>query len=619
MARPFLEGTDVARSFGGLRVLHRVSFEVAEGEIVALIGPNGAGKTTLFNLINGLLRPSAGSIRMGGRLINAMPAYRIARLGLGRTFQTPRPFLDLTAAENVAAAARWSERPGGTPAELLALVEMGEQAAVPARRLTGGRRKLLELAMTLAMRPRVILLDELLAGLTPTHRAASRRGHQRGAAGRGVARPAGARGVSGRSDRVLTGITPHRTGKEAMDMTMRRRAFLKTAAAGALTAPLWRGKARAQAKPVRIGYAISATGPYAVGAGITQAPNYTLWQDQVNARGGLAVKGEGRRPIEFVSIDDRSEIETAVRFYEKLATDDKVDLMLPPWGSAMNFAIAPVATKHGYPMIGPTAISGKFKELALPYFYTMLVQPEPQMQAVAAKLKDLREQGKIKKVAVAYVNDLFGIELNAATGPAFKAAGLEVVDTKSYPLAAKDLSPVLRGFKAAGADAFVGLTYPPDNILVTGQAKEVDWNPAVFFTGVGTAFPFYRDRFKGAEGVMGIAGWNPKVKFAGAKEYFDAHVKKHQKEPDRWASAFTYASLQILEKCVGEAGLDHARIKAMLDSTEFQTVAGPIKFTKGENVATPGMIGQWQKNEFELIWPKSWATGSPVVPKPAWA
>jgi branched-chain amino acid transport system substrate-binding protein len=404
-----------------------------------------------------------------------------------------------------------------------------------------------------------------------------------------------------------------------MTMTMHRRRFLTTAAVGAATVPLWRGRARAQAKPVRIGYTLSATGPYAVGAGITQAPNYLLWQEQVNAKGGLAVKGEGRRPIEFVSIDDRSEIETAVRFYEKLATDDKVDLMLPPWGSGMNFAIAPVATKHGYPLIGPTAISAKFRELALPYFYIMLVQPEPQMQAVAAMLKDFRDQGKIKKVAVAYVNDLFGIELNAATGPAFKAAGLEVVDTKSYALGVKDLTPVLRGFKAAGADAFVGLTYPPDNMLATAQAKEVDWNPAVYFVGVGTAFPFYRDRFKGAEGVMGIAGWNPKVKYPGAKEYFDAHVKKFQKEPDRWASAFAYASLQILERCVGEVGLDRPKIKAMLDATEFQTVAGPIKFTKGENLATPGMIGQWQKNEFELLWPKERATGAAVVPKPAWA
>jgi branched-chain amino acid transport system substrate-binding protein len=402
-------------------------------------------------------------------------------------------------------------------------------------------------------------------------------------------------------------------------MTMRRRDFLTRTAAGAATVPLLRSRAWGQAKPVRIGYTLSATGPYSVGAGITQGPNYTLWQEQVNARGGLAVKGEGRRPVELISIDDRSEIETAVRFYEKLATDDKVDLMLPPWGSAMNFAVAPVATKHGYPLIGPTAISGKFKELALPYFYTLLVQPEPQMQAIAALLKDLKAQGKITKVAVAYVNDLFGIELNTATGPAFKAAGLEVVDTKSYSLGAKDLTPVLKGFKAAGADAFVGLTYPPDNILATTQAKEVDWNPPVFLTAVGTAFPFYRDRFKGAEGVMGIAGWNPKVKFAGAREYYDAHVKKHQKEPDRWASAFAYASLQILERCTAEVGLDRAKIKAMLDATEFQTVAGPIKFAKGENVTTPGMVGQWQKGEFEILWPKSWATGAPVVPKPAWA
>ena len=86
--------------------------------------------------------------------------------------------------------------------------------------------------------------------------------------------------------------------------------------------------------------------------------------------------GRGRRPVQFVTIDDRSEIETAVRFYEKLATDDKVDLMLPPWGTAMNFAIAPVANKHGYPLIGPTAGSLKLKELALPYFYAMLAQPD---------------------------------------------------------------------------------------------------------------------------------------------------------------------------------------------------------------------------------------------------
>ena len=161
-----LEGTDVGKRFGGLRVLNGVSFGVGEGEIVALIGPNGAGKTTLFNLISGLVRPSEGTIRMAEHQIAALPAHRISRLGVARTFQTPRPFLDLTVSENVRIAALFSGRPSAPPGALLDLVELGGQAGVPARHLPAGRRKLLELAMALALGPRVVLLDEILAGLT---------------------------------------------------------------------------------------------------------------------------------------------------------------------------------------------------------------------------------------------------------------------------------------------------------------------------------------------------------------------------------------------------------------------------------------------------------------------
>jgi branched-chain amino acid transport system ATP-binding protein len=161
-----LEGADLAKDFGGLRVLHRVGFRVDEGEIVALIGPNGAGKTTLFNLISGLARPTSGRILAAGRDITRLPAFRIGRLGVGRTFQTPRPFLDLSALDNVRAAAFFGERPAGSPEELLALV--GLAADVPARRLSIALRKFLELAMALALGPRVLLLDEILAGLTAT-------------------------------------------------------------------------------------------------------------------------------------------------------------------------------------------------------------------------------------------------------------------------------------------------------------------------------------------------------------------------------------------------------------------------------------------------------------------
>jgi branched-chain amino acid transport system ATP-binding protein len=169
MGVAFLEGTGISKRFGGLQVLSSVGFRVGEGEIVALIGPNGAGKTTLFNLINGLQRPSAGAIRVAGESVEALPAYRIARLGVARTFQTPRPFLDLTAAENVRIAALFRKRaaPVG-PTALLRLVELEEQAQVRARHLPGPHRKLLELAMALAQGPRFVLLDEILAGLTPT-------------------------------------------------------------------------------------------------------------------------------------------------------------------------------------------------------------------------------------------------------------------------------------------------------------------------------------------------------------------------------------------------------------------------------------------------------------------
>lgn len=167
MARPLLEGKGVSKSFGGLTVLRDVDFVVAEGEIVALIGPNGAGKTTLFNLISGLLRPSAGAIRLGGAELTTLPPHRICRLGVGRTFQTPRPFLDSSVVENVRTAGLFSPDRRVSLDDLLALVELADQADVKARHLPGPRRKLLELAMALALAPRILLLDEILGGLTP--------------------------------------------------------------------------------------------------------------------------------------------------------------------------------------------------------------------------------------------------------------------------------------------------------------------------------------------------------------------------------------------------------------------------------------------------------------------
>jgi ABC-type branched-subunit amino acid transport system ATPase component len=171
MTAPLLEVRGVSKSFQGLRALDDVSFQVEPGMILSIIGPNGAGKTTLFNLISGALAPSAGDILFEGRSIKGLRPNRTAQLGIGRTFQIVRPFAGLTTLENIAVAAlakeggrkeaeRWAER-------VLELTGLAPFAGMEARNLTLARRKRLEIARAIALRPRLILLDEVMAGLTP--------------------------------------------------------------------------------------------------------------------------------------------------------------------------------------------------------------------------------------------------------------------------------------------------------------------------------------------------------------------------------------------------------------------------------------------------------------------
>ena len=170
---PLLVVDGVGKSFSGLRAVDQVSFEVARGEIVGIIGPNGSGKTTLLNMLSGALLPSSGTIRFGDVMINGLRPYRIARLGLARTFQLVRVMSDLTVAENVAAALLFGAAPpvSGNTTEtsrrLLDAVGLGAMRDTPAGELTYIDQKRLELARALALEPRLVLLDEWLAGLNP--------------------------------------------------------------------------------------------------------------------------------------------------------------------------------------------------------------------------------------------------------------------------------------------------------------------------------------------------------------------------------------------------------------------------------------------------------------------
>ncbi|KAA0213474.1 MAG: branched-chain amino acid ABC transporter substrate-binding protein [Lautropia sp.] len=371
---------------------------------------------------------------------------------------------------------------------------------------------------------------------------------------------------------------------------------------------------RAQSAPVRIGYAIARTGPWAGGAQVSQEPNFLMWAEQQNAAGGLDVKGVRRR-IELIGYDDRSETETCIRTYEKLMGSDKVDLILPPWGSNANFALAPLANRFGYPMLAPTALSRKLIDMRLPYFFSLLQQPDRMMGA----LVDMLVANGVKTIAILYMDDLFGLENFAAINGALKKTNIQVVERKGYPLGVKDLSPVLRTIKDQNPDAFIGITYPPDTILASKQAKEIGFNPKIFYASVGTAYQLYRNVIAAsAEGVTGMGSWNAKTS-PGAKAYFEAHTAKFGgKEPDRWASGHCWAALEILTQSVAKVGLDRKAIRDYVARNEHKTIVGPIRFEGSENISTPGTVGQWQKGEFEVVWPRNVATAQLVVPKPAW-
>jgi ABC-type branched-subunit amino acid transport system ATPase component len=167
-----LEVDGVAIAFGGVQALAGVSLEVRAGEIFSLIGPNGAGKTTLFNVISGVLRPDSGDVRFLGRSILGRAPHRIARAGIARTYQIVRPFGRLSVVDNVAVGAlihvRTVERARRDAREIVEFVGLAPLADRFASDLTLTQRKRLEVARALALRPKLLLLDEVMAGLTPS-------------------------------------------------------------------------------------------------------------------------------------------------------------------------------------------------------------------------------------------------------------------------------------------------------------------------------------------------------------------------------------------------------------------------------------------------------------------
>lgn len=401
-----------------------------------------------------------------------------------------------------------------------------------------------------------------------------------------------------------------------------RRQILRTTALAVSTLAFGMGAvATAQERAsVKIGYALSLTGPNAGGTGITTLPNYQLWVKEVNDAGGLEMPDGKRLPIEVVEYDDRSSAEELVRALQRLATQDEVDFILPPWSTGYNLAAAPLLDRYGYPHLAATSVTDKAPEFAERWkkSFWMLGGGHDYTSALAKVLTEAAEKGTInKKVAMISIADGFGIDLVNAARPSFQEAGLEVVYDKTYPVGTTDFTPMINEAKASGADTFVAFSYPPETFALTQQAQVADFNPKVLYFGVGTAFPIYaKNNGEAINGIMGIGGID------GTSEKIADYRKRHEaatgKAPDYWASVITYASLEILQEAIKRKGLDREAVAEEIASGTFETVLGETKLEDNQ-LRDLWWAGQWQDGQFVAIAPSDRpGAAEPMIPRPAW-
>lgn len=370
---------------------------------------------------------------------------------------------------------------------------------------------------------------------------------------------------------------------------------------------------------IRVGWVTSLSGVNASSVPVTSGNVYTMWVEEVNARGGLYIKEYGKKlPLEVTKYDDKSDVGTMTKLLEKTIVEDKVDLIFSPWDTAFLFASAPIANKHKMVLLGGSGGAKKLKKIVhkLPYFFAVLNFSETHMPVMAEVMKEVG----VKKVAIIYIQDLHGIEYNEDALQALKKNGIEVAFSKSFPLDVKDLSPLVKEAKAANIDALLAFVYPPQAFLLTGQSMELGFDPKAMYMTVGPCLSQYRDTFgaKGIDGVMGAGAWSVKTS-PGAKKFHDDYVKRWGFEPEGWGSLIYYASLQFFGQAIEEAGtLNNTKIKDVMAKKTYDTAMGPMSFKGQYNTNHPGEMGQWQNGEWQVIDPGLKRTAKPIYPKPAW-
>jgi branched-chain amino acid transport system substrate-binding protein len=368
--------------------------------------------------------------------------------------------------------------------------------------------------------------------------------------------------------------------------------------------------AGAQQPPIRIGASLSLTGAYAK-PGLYGREGYALCQKQINE--GVGVLG---RPVEFVIYDDRSDPQTGVRLYEKLITEDRVELVMGPYSSAITEAVANVTEKYRKLMLAPLGSAGSIWEKGRRYVI-MLVSPA---EAYLEGLIELAARNGLKSIALIYEDTLFPKTSVRGAVALARKRGLEVVLQEAYPKAQTDFAALLTKIKAARPDVLAAATYFDDVVAITRQMKELDVNVRMFGTTVGGDLPeFYKALGRTAEYVYGASQWEPGLAYPGAREFAGSYEAEFGRPPSYHAAA-AYAACVLMAEAIGKTGsLDAERLREHFLKLNATTVFGAFDVDeRGYQLGHRMVTIQWQEGRQIIVWPDEVASGKARFPTPPW-
>jgi len=363
--------------------------------------------------------------------------------------------------------------------------------------------------------------------------------------------------------------------------------------------------------PIKIGASMSVTGTYAK-PGTYQKQGYDVCIDELNAKGGIL----GRK-VELVIYDDQSMPATAVRLYEKLITEDKVDAVMGPYSSAVSEAVANVTEKYKKVMVAPLAATTSIFKKGRKYIFMVITPAENYLDG----LIDMAAKRGLKTVAIINEDTLFPKASASGTAEAAKKRGMQVVLQEAYPKGNTDFSALLVKIKAANPDVIAAGTYFDDAVAITRQMKELNVNPKMFGLTVGGDLPEFYDLLKqNAEYVYGSTQWDESLPYPGQKEFLAAYKSKFKQEP-AYHTAAGYAGCLIYAEAVKRAGtLDADKVREQLLKMEIKTAFGEYKVEPdGFQIAHKMVMLQWQDGKRIVVWPDDLANGKMRYPTPEWS